>query len=240
MTGRGRAAAIAGTAVMGAAAVHAGPVMTSIGVVRRRLFPNLAGIGRADHVALTFDDGPDPASTPQFLDALDRFGYRATFFLLGDMVERARSLAAEIAAAGPEIAVHGYRHKSHLERTPAAVRDDVARAFDVIVGATDAVPAWHRPPYGAMAFGTLRAAARLNLRVVLWTTWGRDWRAEATPRSVLTDVDRGLAPGGTVLLHDSDCTSAPGAWKSALGALPALAERFNQLGVAVGPLADHF
>ena len=237
---RARTAAVAGAAVLGAAAVHAGPVTTSIGVVRRRFFPALAGIGRNDHVALTFDDGPDPASTPQFLAALDGLGYRATFFLLGDMVEKAPSLAAEIVAAGHEVAVHGYRHKSHLERTPTAVRDDIARAFDVIVTATDVVPAWHRPPYGAISFGTLRAAARLNLRVILWTTWGRDWRAEATPASVFADVDRGLAPAGTVLLHDSDCTSAPGAWKSALDALPALADRFSALGVAVGPLSDHF
>jgi hypothetical protein len=85
----------------------------------------------------------------------------------------------------------------------------------------------------------LVAARRAELRTVLWTAWGRDWREEATPDTVVNDVRRGLVPGATVLLHDSDCTSAPGAWKSALGALPLLAELFEQRGLSVGPLRDH-
>ena len=52
------------------------------------------------------------------------------------------------------------------------------------------------------------------MRTVLWTTWGRDWRAEATPRAVRDDVFAGRVDGGTVLLHDSDCTSDPGGWRS--------------------------
>jgi hypothetical protein len=56
---------------------------------------------------------------------------------------------------------------------------------------------------------------------------------------VATDVAQGRLDGGTVLLHDSDCTSAPGSWRSALAALPALAEQFAAAGLRVGPLADH-
>ena len=64
-----------------------------------RLTPDLVGLGRQGHVALTFDDGPDPASTPEFLGALDTLGWHATFFMLGEMVRKAPSLAAEVAAA---------------------------------------------------------------------------------------------------------------------------------------------
>ena len=85
----------------------------------------------------------------------------------------------------------------------------------------------------------MRAARRLGLRTVLWTAWGRDWTATATPASVVTHVGRGLRPGGTVLLHDSDCTSYPGSWRSALGALPRLADEFASRGLAVGPVGDH-
>ncbi|MDQ2825445.1 MAG: polysaccharide deacetylase family protein, partial [Actinomycetota bacterium] len=53
------------------------------------------------------------------------------------------------------------------------------------------------------------------------------------------DVTRHLGPGATMLLHDSDCTSAPGAWRSALGALDALGEEFATRGLTVGPLAEH-
>jgi hypothetical protein len=56
---------------------------------------------------------------------------------------------------------------------------------------------------------------------------------------VAADVLGGLGPGGCVLLHDSDCTSAPGSWQSALGALPILADAFAERGLSVGPLREH-
>ena len=89
--------------------MHAAPALTSIGPLRRALLPALSGQGRPDHVALTFDDGPDPQSTPAFTELLhDRV--RATFFLLGHMVSRATSLTRELVAAGHEVAVHGWHH----------------------------------------------------------------------------------------------------------------------------------
>ena len=87
-------AALAGLVTAGLAVAHAGPGVTAIGPVRRRAFPRLAGLGRPDHVALTFDDGPDPASTPAFLDLLAARRVHATFFLLGSMVARSPQLAA--------------------------------------------------------------------------------------------------------------------------------------------------
>jgi peptidoglycan/xylan/chitin deacetylase (PgdA/CDA1 family) len=228
---------LAGAAAV--AAAHAGPAVSAIGPVRRALLPRLAGGGRPDHVALTFDDGPDRQSTPAFLAALDRLGWRATFFMLGSMVDRDPALAAEVTAAGHEVALHGYDHVSHLRRPPGRVGDDLRRGFDVVADATGQAPVWFRPPYGYLSGGTCRAARRLGVRTVLWTAWGRDWTATATATSVGDEVARSLRPGGTLLLHDSDCTSAPGAWRSALGALPGLADLFAAHGLAVGPLADH-
>jgi peptidoglycan/xylan/chitin deacetylase (PgdA/CDA1 family) len=220
-------------------AAHAAPSVTSVGPLRRRWLPGLSGTGAHGRVALTFDDGPDPASTPAFLDVLDDLGWSATFFMLGSMVRRAPDLAAQVVAAGHEVAVHGDQHRSHLWRSPRDVATDLQRATTAIVEATGRRPVWFRPPYGVLSAGSLVAARRLGLRTVLWTAWGRDWRAAATPDTVVADVDRHLGPGGTVLLHDSDCTSAPGAWRSALGALPALAERFAALDLRPGPLSEH-
>ncbi|MEA2932407.1 MAG: peptidoglycan-N-acetylglucosamine deacetylase [Actinomycetota bacterium] len=231
----GLAAAGAG----GALAVHALPGLSNVDVIRRRMLPALSGVGSPTHVALTFDDGPQPESTPAFLAALDRLGWRVTFFMLGSMVDRAPALAAEVAAAGHEVAVHGYDHRSELLRRPRAVADDLARAVDAVSAVAAAPPVWFRPPYGSLSAAGVMAARRHRLRPVLWTTWGRDWRADATPRSVVDDVARHLGPGATVLLHDSDCTSAPGAWRSALGALDDLGELFAARGLTVGPLSGH-
>jgi len=219
-------------------AAHAGPAITSLPPVRR-LLPGLCGVGRAGHVALTFDDGPDPDSTPSFLAALDRLGWRATFFMLGEQVRAHPAVAAEVARAGHEIALHGQEHRSHLARGPVAVADDLRRSLALLTEATGRRPRWYRPPYGIVAGGTLLACRSLGLRPVLWTAWGRDWRAEATARTVLDDIAAGVLSGGTVLLHDSDCTSAPGSWRAALDALPGLAAMCAERGLVVGPLAEH-
>ncbi|HMC53195.1 MAG TPA: polysaccharide deacetylase family protein [Acidimicrobiales bacterium] len=235
----GRGALGAAAVCAGVFVVHAAPAITSIAPVRRRLLPRLHGLGRPDHVALTFDDGPDAESTPAFLEALDGLGWRATFFMLGTMVRRYPGLAAEVAAAGHELAVHGDEHLSELWRAPWSVRADLARARDTVGEVSGAEPVWFRPPYGVLCSGGVAASRALSLRPVLWSAWGRDWRAAATPRSVAADVEADLVPGATVLLHDSDCTSAPGSWRSALGALPLLAEQFAARGYRTGTLAEH-
>jgi peptidoglycan/xylan/chitin deacetylase (PgdA/CDA1 family) len=230
------------TAALGAAlaVAHVGPsAVRVVPSVSRVLFPRLHGVGRPDHLALTFDDGPDPRSTPAFLDALANLGWTATFFMLGDMVRGAPGLAAEVTAAGHEIGVHADEHRSHLRRPPGAVLNDLTRAVELIEDTVGSRPFWFRPPYGAISSGTVLAARRLRLRMVLWTSWGKDWRDSATPLNVAAEVERGLAPGATVVLHDSDCASAPGAWRSALGSLPLLADLVEAKDWKVGPLRDH-
>jgi peptidoglycan-N-acetylglucosamine deacetylase len=231
--------ASAATVMTGAGLAHVLPAATTWLRLRCLVTPSLAGIGRPDHVALTFDDGPDPVSTPIFLNELDRLGWRGTFFLLGSMVRRAPSLAAEVAARGHEVAVHGDQHRSHLRLSAFAIRDDVARARDLIAATAGAEPRWFRPPYGTLSGGSLSAAHRLGLQTVLWTTWGRDWRPEATAATVVADVTEGLRPGATVLLHDSDCTSAPASWRAGVDALSGLADVFEARGLSVGPLGEH-
>lgn len=233
-------AAAAAAAIGGAAAlVHAGPALAGVSPIGMRLTPRLVGRGRDDHVALTFDDGPDPASTPAFLAALDDLGWRATFFVLGTLARTAPGLTAEIAAAGHEVAVHGDEHRNMLRRMPGAAADDIRRCTDTVAQLTGRHPTWFRPPFGILSYGALRGARRAGLDTVLWTTWGRDWRKEATPRSVVDDVMRRYVAGGTVLLHDTDGESYPGSWNATLGALPILADELAARGLTVGPLADH-
>ena len=239
MSRRWRAAATLAGGAGAAAFVHLVPGVVAWRSARCRVFPRLSGVGSTGHVALTFDDGPDPASTPQILDELDRQGWKATFFCLGSQVRRSPGLAQELVARGHEVAVHGDDHRSHLLRSPRATVDDVVKAKDCIQEVTGTRCRWFRPPYGGVALPSLLAGTRSGLQMVLWTTWGVDWREDSTGESVAANVGRTFHPGATVLLHDSDITSAPGSWRSALDAIPRLAERWNEAGLVVGTLSDH-
>jgi peptidoglycan/xylan/chitin deacetylase (PgdA/CDA1 family) len=221
-----------------AGVLHAGPVLTSSSVIRRH-WPRLSGLGPPGQIALTFDDGPDPAGTPAILELLAEREVHATFFVLGRMLAAAPHLGAEIVAGEHEIAVHGWAHRSLLFRGPAATFDDLARARDLVCAVTGHSPLWWRPPYGVLTASGLFAAMRLGVSPVLWTAWGRDWEARATDRSVVRTAQRSLRGGGTLLLHDSDCTSAAGSWRVTLAALPALLDHCESNGWRVVPLREH-
>ena len=222
-----------------AAAIHAAPALAGVSPFGIRFTPALVGRGRPEHVALTFDDGPDSASTPAFLEVLDGLGWKATFFMLGTRAREAPGLTADVAAAGHEIAVHGDEHRNMLRRMPGAAADDIRRCRDTLADLAGVQPRWFRPPFGILSYGALRGAKRVDLSTVLWTTWGRDWRKDATPASITDDVLRRYVNGGTVLLHDTDGESYPGSWQNTLGALPLLAEVFASRGLQVGTVADH-
>ncbi|MFF9086283.1 polysaccharide deacetylase family protein [Streptomyces sp. NPDC014991] len=224
---------------VGAAAAHIGPAATWLPGVRLPFFPGLSGTGDRHHIALTFDDGPDPDSTPRFLDTLDGLGVRATFFVLGEHVVRHPALARETVRRGHELGVHGWRHDRPWCPAYTRTAEEVDRSVRAVYATTGCRPRWYRPPYGILTTSRCRAARRAGLRTVLWSAWGRDWTADATPASVRARVAADLRGGGTVLLHDSDRHSAPGCWHAALGALPALVQDCREAGLSVGPLHEH-
>ena len=229
--------AAAGAAAL--AVAQAGPGITGLGPVRRILFPRLAGQGDPAHVALTFDDGPDPESTPMFAEVLADRGIRATFFMLGRMVAAAPELAGNLAAAGHEIGVHGWDHRYLPLRGLRETRTDLRRATDLIASVTGTRPTLFRPPYGVLSGPALVAARELGLTPLLWGAWGREWTAGSTPESVFQTLAGDLDGGVTVLLHDSGCTSPPGSWQAGLGALPLLLDACERRGLRVGPVREH-
>ncbi len=194
------------------------------------VFPPLAALFRiplrlagARGIALTFDDGPHPGGTPAVLAELERAGVRATFFLVGEQVARQPALAAEIVAAGHEIAIHGYHHRLLLRRSPSALRDDFDRAGETIGAASGVESRFYRPPYGVFSLAGLELAAR-RWESILWSRWGRDWERRATPASIAARATRELSGGDVVLLHDADDYSSAGSWRRTALALPSVIE----------------
>jgi peptidoglycan-N-acetylglucosamine deacetylase len=170
--------------------------------------------------ALTFDDGPHAQGTPAVLDTLARERVAATFFLVGEQIERDPALAREIADAGHQVALHCHRHRNLVRLGPRQVREDLARAQHAIESSTGRQPRLYRPPYGVLNAAALQLARSRGWRTLLWSHWGRDWERRATPSSIAMRVTAGAGPGAVLLLHDADHYSAPGSWRRTAAALP--------------------
>jgi peptidoglycan/xylan/chitin deacetylase (PgdA/CDA1 family) len=202
------------------------------------IWPTLrAALGVEDHTAtgagwaLTFDDGPHAQGTPAVLAVLAGRGTSATFFLVGEQVLRNPTIAREIVAAGHRIGLHCHRHRNLLRLAPWQVRDDIARAQAAIEDATGISPALYRPPYGVLNATALRLARRAGRRTLLWTHWGRDWEARATPESIVAQITGNVGEGSVLLLHDADDYSATGSWRRTALALPRVLDVLGEKGL---------
>jgi peptidoglycan/xylan/chitin deacetylase (PgdA/CDA1 family) len=182
-------------------------------------------------VGLTFDDGPHPEGTPAVLDVLERAGARATFFVVGEQVEREPALTREIADAGHSLALHGHRHRNMLRLTPSEFAADLDRGSKVVEEAAGLRPRLYRPPYGIFSAAGLRIVRRRRLRILLWSRWGHDWRARITPAAIAAELSAGIAAGDVLLLHDADHYSATDSWKRTAVALPLVLEAIERAGL---------
>lgn len=176
-------------------------------------------------VLLTFDDGPHPQGTPAVLAELDRARAPAVFFVSGEQAVRYPELVREIAAAGHELAVHGYRHQSRRQWSRRLLADDTRRALDAVSAAACAVPRLYRPPHGFFTLTGLRVIRGVGLELLLWSKWGRDWERNATASTIAHRATTRLRAGDVVLLHDADYYGAHGSWRATAAALPLIADR---------------
>jgi peptidoglycan/xylan/chitin deacetylase (PgdA/CDA1 family) len=222
-----------GIPLVGLAAAQSAPLLawTPPG---RAMFPATTRVpGQA--AALTFDDGPD-RSLDFFLSALAARGASATFFVMGEQVADDPGRLREIVSAGHEIGIHAHRHRSQLRLTPWTIADDLRRAKTIIEDASGRAVTRFRPPYGTASAGAWIEARRQGWEMVLWSRWGRDWEARATPTSI-ADLIGEARPGEILLLHDSDRYSAPNSWRRTLAALPLIIDRWTDAGVPLRSLS---
>jgi len=187
-------------------AAYLGLALVGVLVPQLEMFGDVESRGDATTggVALTFDDGPHPETTRRVLRILAGAGATATFFVLGEKVERHPDVVKDIVSAGHSIGVHGHRHhRLYALLPPAAVAADIARASRAVEAACGARPRWFRPPVGQVSPRTSAGARRAGLPIVAWSVRGRDGLRGADAKRVAARIARGLAPGAIVLLHDA-------------------------------------
>ena len=183
-----------------------------------------AAPGRAE-VALTFDDGPDPAATPRVLEVLEREQVAATFFLIGRRVEQYPRLVAEMAARGHALGNHTYRHLARFSVLGRrSLAEEIDRAQAAIALASGRTPVLLRPPAGHKNLFLGRLLRERGMRCVAWSARAFDTRRR-DPRAVVDYLAERARTGSILLLHDQTCVQA-----RMPDALPRLIDRLRARG----------
>jgi len=190
----------------------------------------VSGPRSSGRACLTFDDGPDPLTTPRILDTLGEQGVRATFFVLGRQVADNPELLARIVSEGHLVGHHSWSHGEPSQTTCRELLNEVDQTQSLFRSLGVTPSRWFRPPKGRLTATKLLGLWCKAQIVVLWNHDVRDYQAEQA--SVLRDrfVQRPVCAGDIVLLHDNQqCTA---------GFLPELIAQTRQRGVELDtPLA---
>lgn len=152
-------------------------------------------------IALSFDDGPHPAYTPEILSILAEYGVTATFFMVGENVLYYPEAAEAVLAAGHEIGNHSYDHRRLTRLNEAGVRSQVSRCEEALASLGEYRPHLLRPPEGAMNATVRRVAREAGYRLILWDIDTRDW-AHTPPDTIARNVLDTVQAGDIILMHD--------------------------------------
>lgn len=149
-------------------------------------------------VALTFDDGPMPTTTPRLLEILKQRQVKATFFVAGSLAASNPSILENIHNQGHEIGNHSWSHADFTKLTDLAIAEEIHKTNQIIQQATGQTPRIFRPPYGAM---NPRVISKINLPIVTWNVDTLDWRDRdpdiVAKRAVYHTEDKSI-----ILMHD--------------------------------------
>ncbi len=189
-------------------------------------------------VALTIDDGPDPAVTPAVLDLLDEHQARATFFCIAERAAAHPALCREIVRRGHSVQNHSRHHRHTFSLMGMGrFRREIGSAQDTLASITGEAPRFFRAPAGLRNPFLAPVLDQLGLQLVSWTRRGFDTQ-RGEPAGVLARLTRNLAAGDIVLLHDGNAALAPSGRPVVLEVLPALLERFRAEGLRAVTLPE--
>ena len=207
---------------------------------RATLFGPVLWRGRGDRpaVALTFDDGPHPEYTARIAEILSREGAPATFFCIGQRIERHPGLATALHRAGHGLENHSFSHGTGRDLFQTErLRSDLQRCQEVIVSITSKAPRYYRPAVGIRNPVVHRAARAVGLQIITWTQAARDGVFAFDARRARRMG--GLAtPGSILALHDGSSADRSALREETVRYLPALLRRLRDRGLRFVTLAE--
>ena len=223
-----------GAAVLGAAGLAVG------GYAYASLWPGSQIFGRTliaprrpGELALTFDDGPNPAFTPRLLDVLAGHGVLATFFMLGSRAQANQDLVRRVVGAGHLVGNHSWSHPNLALSAAGKIREELTRTRDVLEQIAGVPVKYFRPPFGARRPVTLAVARELGMMPVMWNAMTSDWKersGEKIAGELGAKIDRLTRDGSAVniVLHDGGHLAAAADRAPSVTAAGLLAARFKR------------
>ncbi len=179
----------------------------------KKIFPNrIWSLPNKDSkVYLTFDDGPIPEITPWVLDLLKQHQAKATFFCIGENVNKHSSIFKRIIGEGHAIGNHTYNHLNgwktkaddyiqNCERF-----EEVSNQYceDISTGSMSDNVKLFRPPYGKLTSRQSRSLQKMGYRVIMWNLLSGDFSQKISPDKCLQNVIKHISPGKIIVFHDS-------------------------------------
>jgi peptidoglycan-N-acetylglucosamine deacetylase len=193
----------------------------------------------AKQLAITFDDGPNPAITPRLLEVLDKYSAKATFFVIGRFVSACPQLTKEIAARGHVLGNHTQTHPNLFWLSPRGVRNELQRCHDALQDTVGAPAKYFRPPFGLRNPWVVSTARELGMQTVTWTLLPGDWREKSADwlmdrmqpiaRNAQNAAQR--TSGDVLCLHDGSHRQLGGDRHRTLAALEYWLPRWRDLGL---------
>jgi len=224
-------ALVADQAIVLGAGIH--PRNSLLGPNRSRLDPERT---QMNSVALTFDDGPDPALTPRVLEILAEHDCRATFFVIGRKAQDNADTIRAITAAGHELGNHSWEHSAaFFFHSPARLAAEIDRTQALIGEIAGVLPTLFRAPAGIRSPLLRQELDRRNLELVSWSRRAFD-TVDRRPDKILRRLTLGLTAGEILLLHDGAALSFDGS-PAILKVLPALLETLKSLALKPEPVS---
>ena len=147
-------------------------------------------------IYLTFDDGPAPEVTPLVLDLLDKYNLKATFFCVGENVQKNPETYSEVIRRGHKIGNHTFNHLKGSSASTFEYVENVKKAAEIIVSKL------FRPPYGRITYRQ-RKALRIDYEIIMWDLITHDYNRKFTPETIMENVKRYSRNGSIVVFHDS-------------------------------------
>jgi peptidoglycan/xylan/chitin deacetylase (PgdA/CDA1 family) len=154
-------------------------------------------------VCLTFDDGPHPVHTPRLLDALKKYGVKATFFVVGQAAERYPDLLRRLVAEGHGVGNHSFYHANPAEISAKQLMAEVIRTRRLLAKIVGKETNLFRPPLGKLTVSQLWTLWQAGQTIVLWNVDPRDYACQSADEVQARFLRRPLCGGDVVLMHDT-------------------------------------